>query len=194
MTDDDVWNRLAALLPEAEAEEVGECRSIGEQEAALGLLVSGILTHRRAISETVRARLSVLAEDWGEREALTPGILRCRTDGEATAVKLLEDDGSTLDGATLDGSTVDGSTVDGAPVRGEPALADLVLVPWIVCTRCGRVLMRAHDRESWGGLSCLARRYVITAPDRVTVVQSFAAESVGDAFDSLLRKCSAPSD
>ncbi|HLL37775.1 MAG TPA: hypothetical protein VK545_28620 [Streptomyces sp.] len=54
--------------------------------------------------------------------------------------------------------------------------------------------MRAHDRESRGGLSCLARRYVITAPDRVTVVQSFAAEPVGDAFDSLLRKCSAPSD
>lgn len=188
MTDDDVWNRLAALLPGAEAEEVRECRSIGEQEAALGLLVSGILTHRRAIGETVRARLSVLAEDWGEREALTPGILRCRTDGEASAVKLLEADGATLDRAALDGSTV-----DGAPVRGESAPADLVLVPWIVCTRCGRVLTRAHDRESWGGLSCLARRYVITAPDRVTVVQSFAAESVGDAFDSLLRECSAPS-
>jgi hypothetical protein len=179
MTDADVWHRLAALLPDAEAEEVRECRAIGEQEAALGLLVSGLVTHRRAIDETARAQLSVLAEDWGEREALTPGILRCRADGEATVVKLVEDDGT---------------TVDGAMFRAEPGLADLVLVPWIVCVRCGRVLMRAHDRESRGGLSYLARQYVITAPEHDTVVQSFAAESVGDAFTALLRECPAPSN
>ncbi|WP_101254920.1 hypothetical protein [Streptomyces barkulensis] len=74
MIDDaDTWNRLAALLPEADAREVGDCREIGEQEAGLGLLVFGLLTHRVPISETVRARISVLAEDWGGREALTPG-------------------------------------------------------------------------------------------------------------------------
>ncbi|MEU9133115.1 hypothetical protein AB0D08_34305 [Kitasatospora sp. NPDC048540] len=46
MTDDvALWDRLAALLPEAEARQVRDCWNIGEQEAGLGLLVSGILTH-----------------------------------------------------------------------------------------------------------------------------------------------------
>ncbi|MEV5342143.1 hypothetical protein AB0K93_27240 [Streptomyces sp. NPDC052676] len=54
--------------------------------------------------------------------------------------------------------------------------------------------VRTLDGSALDGSTCLARRYVITAPDRVTVVQSFAAESVGDASDSLPRTCSAPSD
>ncbi|WP_217550206.1 hypothetical protein [Streptomyces sp. GbtcB6] len=43
----------------------------------------------------------------------------------------------------------------------EQCLTGLVLVPWIACTRCGRILMRAHARERWGDLSYLARHYVI---------------------------------
>jgi hypothetical protein len=69
MTNDvDTWHQLAALLPLAEAEEVNDCWAIGEQEAGLGLLVDGILRNDVAISETVRAQLSVLAEAWGEWE------------------------------------------------------------------------------------------------------------------------------
>ncbi|WP_399552739.1 hypothetical protein [Streptomyces sp. WELS2] len=134
VTDDAVvWNRLAALLPEAEAREVKDCWDIGEQQAGLGLLVSGILGHQVPISETVRARISVLAEIWGEREALTARILQCRVEGTPGPLKLVEGDGSTVPEA-----------MDMAE-----DLAGLALAPWITCTRRGQVLMRAHARESW---------------------------------------------
>ncbi|MGW7425702.1 hypothetical protein ACWGJB_37715 [Streptomyces sp. NPDC054813] len=176
MTDDAViWNRLAALLPAAEAQEVKDCWDIGEQEAGLGLLVSGILGHQVPISETVRAQMSVLAETWGEREALTSRILQCRDEGEPGPLKLVGGDGSIVPEA-----------MGGA----EQDLAGLVLVPWIVCTRCGQVLMRAHVRESWGDLSYQTRRYVITTPNRATVLQLFPGDSVGAALVSLQRACS----
>ncbi|WP_143060458.1 hypothetical protein [Streptomyces misionensis] len=176
MTDDAViWNRLAALLPEAEAQEVKDCWDIGEQEAGLGLLVSGILGHQVPISETVRAQISVLAETWGERETLAPRILQCRDDGAPGHLKLIEDGGS---------------TVAEAIGAAEQDLAGLVLVPWIACTRCGQVLMRAHARESWGDLSYLAQHYVITTPNRATVLRLFPADSAGAAFDTLQRACS----
>ncbi|WP_229818451.1 hypothetical protein [Streptomyces chromofuscus] len=175
---DDVerWNRLAALLPDADARTVRDCWDIGEQEAGLGLLVSGILTHRLPISETVRAQLSVLAEDWGEREALAPRILRCRGDGRASVVELIEHGSSAVGGASVRG-----------PSGRDPA--HLVLVPWIACRRCGQVLMRAHDREPWGDLSHLARRYVVVSPDRSTVRREFPADAVSHAFEALLNEC-----
>jgi hypothetical protein len=176
VTDDAViWNRLAALLPEAEAREVKDCWDIGEQEAGLGLLVSGILGHQVPISETARAQISVLAETWGEREALTPQILQCRDEGRPGPLKLIE---------------CDGTMVPEAIGEAEQDLAGLVLVPWIACTRCGHVLMRAHARESWGHLSYLARYYVITTPNRATVLLLFPADSADAAFASLQRACS----
>ena len=99
MTDDVVvWNQLAALLAEPEAQEVRDCWTIGEQEAGLGLLGSGILAHQVPISDTVRAQISVLAETWGERQSLTPRILQCRADGTPAHLKLLEYGGMTDDG------------------------------------------------------------------------------------------------
>ncbi|MFG2282456.1 hypothetical protein ACGFNQ_27710 [Streptomyces asoensis] len=176
MTDDAViWNRLAALLPEAEAQDVEDCWDIGEQEAGLGLLVSGILGHQVPISETDRAQISVLAETWGQREALTPQILQFRDEDEPGPLKLIEGDGSTVPEA------IGGSAQD---------LAGLVLVLWIACTRCGQVLMRAHSRESWGDLSYLARHYVITTPNRATVLLLFPGDSADAAFTSLQGACS----
>ena len=176
VTDDAaIWNWLATLLPEAEAQQVKDCWDIGEQEAGLGLLVSGILGHRVPISETVRAQISVIAETWGERETLTPRILQCRDDGTSGHLKLIEGDGSIIPEA-----------IGGA----EHDLASLVLVPWIACTRCGQVLMRAHARESWGDLSYLARHYVITPPNRATVLRLFPAASASAAFAALQRTCS----
>ncbi|MGV9309962.1 hypothetical protein ACWENQ_19690 [Nonomuraea sp. NPDC004354] len=172
-----VWNRLAALLPEAEAQEFRDCWDIGEQEAGLGLLVSGIFTHQTVISETVRAQISVLAEVWGEREALAPRILQCRGDDRPTRLKVIEHDGGTVSGATA---------------GTEQDLAGLILVPWIACTRCGQVLMRAHAREAWGDLSYLAQHYVITSPDRATVLRLFPADSADKAFAALLHECSQP--
>lgn len=175
MTDDAVlWNQLAALLPEAEAQEVKDCWDIGEQEAGLGLLAAGILAHQVRISETARAQISMLAETWGEREVLTPQILQCRDAGIPGPLKLIEGDRNTAPKA-----------IDGA----EQDLAGLVLVPWIACTRCGQVLMRAHARESWGDLSYLARHYVITTQNRATVLLRFPTDSADAAFASLQHAC-----
>ncbi|MEV4561495.1 hypothetical protein AB0K51_31555 [Kitasatospora sp. NPDC049285] len=180
MTDDAaVWNRLAALLPEPEAQEVRDCWNIGEQEAGLGLLVSELLAHQVPINETVRAQISVLAETWGEREALTPRILQCRGDDTPTHLRLLENSGVSDDEPSL------GPDQDPAG----PAL-----VPWIACTRCDQVLMRAHSRESWGDLSYLAHHYVITSPDRAAASRTFPAQSADVALAALLEECAGPTN
>ncbi|MER5635420.1 hypothetical protein ABT095_00500 [Kitasatospora sp. NPDC002227] len=180
MTDDAAaWNRLAALLPEPEAQEVRDCWNIGEQEAGLGLLVSGLLVHQVPISETVRAQISVLAETWGEREALTPRILQCRGDDAPANLKLLEHGGASDDQPAL------------GPGQ-DPA--GPVLVPWIACTRCDQVLMRAHSREGWGDLSYLAHHYVITSPDLATTSRTFPVQSAGVAFAALLEECAEPTN
>ncbi|MFE1962752.1 hypothetical protein [Streptomyces sp. NPDC059479] len=180
VTDDVVvWNRLAALLPEAEAQEVKDCWEIGEQEAGLGLLVSGFLAHQVPISETVRAQISVLAETWGEREALTRQILQCRGDDTPAPLKLIEH----------------GVGPAGEPTYGsEQDEAGLVLVPWIACTRCGRALMRVHARESSGDLSYLARHYVIMSPDSGAARRLFPADSADVAFAALLNECAESTD
>jgi hypothetical protein len=179
MTDDvDTWHQLAALLPPDQAQEFNDCWAIGEQEAGLGLLVSGILSNDVAISETVRAELSVLAETWGDREALTPRIRQCRSDGQpAPAVTLIEQDDVLVSGDT---------------VLADRSLAGLVLVPWISCNRCGQVLMRVHAREAWGELSYLAERYAITRPDQAAVARLFPTDSAGKAFTSVLQSCGQP--
>ncbi|MEU6091327.1 hypothetical protein ABZ865_32050 [Streptomyces sp. NPDC047085] len=116
----------------------------------------------------------MLAEDWGEREALTSRILQCRGDDTVAAVELIEHEGGS-----------DG----GSPLGAGHGLADLVLVPWIACTRCGQALLRAHDREPWGDLSYLARHYIITSPDRGTVLRIFPADAASRAFAALLEEC-----
>ncbi|MFI0968437.1 hypothetical protein ACH4S8_45000 [Streptomyces sp. NPDC021080] len=101
MADDIVIrNRLAALLPEAEAREVKDRWDTGEQEVGLGLLVAGLLGHQAPISETVGVQLSVLAESWGDRERLTPQILECRVEGAPGPLKLIDGEGSPAPGAT----------------------------------------------------------------------------------------------
>jgi hypothetical protein len=55
-----------------------------------------------AISETVRAQLSVLAETWSERKALTPRIRQCRSnDQPAPTVTLIEQDDVLVNGDTV---------------------------------------------------------------------------------------------
>lgn len=177
--DVDTWHQLAALLPPAEAEEIRGCWNIGEQEAGLGLLVSGILANDVAISELVRARISVLTETWGEREALASRILRCRSDGRSgAAVRLVEQEGALVSGDT---------------VAADQDLAGLVLAPWIECTRCDQILLRVHVREAWGGLSYLAEHYAIAKRGPAPVARLFPADSAEKAFDSLLRCCRRPS-
>ncbi|SOB88449.1 hypothetical protein [Streptomyces sp. 1331.2] len=173
-----LWYRIADLLPEPASKEVKECWDIGEQECGLGLLVEGLLARQIPISGTDRARISVLAEQWGERETLTPGLLRCPGDGAPAPVRLLDGEG--------------GDDLDVVTGRSEPELTDLVLVPWIGCTRCGHVLLRAHTWEPWDDLSYLAEHYVITTADHTTALRILPGDSAAEAFADLLHGCPQP--
>ncbi|RGD58493.1 hypothetical protein DR950_12500 [Kitasatospora xanthocidica] len=169
-----LWHRIADLLPADAAQGVKDCRAIGEQESGLGLLVEGLLARQIPIGGTDRARISVLTEEWGERERLAPGLLRCPGDGAPAPVRL------------LDGERDEAEVVTG---WSEPELADLVLVPWIGCTRCGRTLLRAHTWEPWDDFSYHAERYVISTPDGRRAERILPRDAAGAAFAELLRGC-----
>ncbi|MFD9284616.1 hypothetical protein ACFWD7_46605 [Streptomyces mirabilis] len=170
------WRRFAALLPPARAAEIVDCWDIGEQEAGLGRLVAGLLDHQVPISETVRAEIAVAAEVWGMWTALAPGLARCLGDHhDDPRLRLIEH----ADTVPLPGSSVGTDT----------ALADLLVVPWIACTRCGQVLARAHAQEPWGDLSYLARHYVLFVPGRSTSTGLFAPDSAWDALTDLRMSC-----
>lgn len=149
------WRALAALLPPDRAREVLDCREIGEQEAALDLLVEGLMAADVAITGEERARIAVTAEEWGVRESVEPVLRRCRS-REGGRVRV----------------------VDGEPVED----SGLVEVPWLACTRCDRVLSRVHRREPWGGLSYLVVRYVVSGRSRGL---EFPQEDAWAAFTAL---------
>ncbi|MEV1118973.1 hypothetical protein AB0I91_28265 [Actinosynnema sp. NPDC049800] len=146
------WRGLAALLPPDRARDVLECRDIGEQEAGIDLLVTGLVDGDVAISGDERAGIAVIAEVWGVRESVEPTLRRCRS---------------------RDGGRV--RVVDGEPVAED----GLVVVPWLACTGCDRVLGRVHRREPWGDLSYEAVRYVL--PPRL-----FGPEEAWAAFTELV--------
>ncbi|MFJ4687637.1 hypothetical protein [Streptomyces sp. NPDC088789] len=172
------WRALAALLPPHLAGQVLDCWSIGEQEAGLGLLVSGLDDESVPISEETRALLSATAEDWGVREALEAGIAGCRPlPGDASPVRLLR--------------APETAPLPAGAVAGRPDLSALVLVPWITRTppSCGRLLARAHSREPWGGLSYIAEAYVVLAPEghgRTLVLDPADAQEAQDALAALI--------
>ena len=170
------WRQFAALLPPADAAEFMDYWAIGEQEAGLGQLVTGLLEHQVPISETVRAEIAATAEAWGMRTALTPGLGRCLGDHQGDSrLRLIEHAGTV--------------PLPGSSVATDPALADLLVVPWIACTRCGQVLARAHDQEPWGDLSYLVRHYVLFAPGQSTSTALFAPDSPWDALVHLRTSC-----
>ncbi|MEU8617968.1 hypothetical protein [Streptomyces sp. NPDC048623] len=162
------WDRLAGLLPGPAAGAVRDCRLTGEQEAGLRLLVDGLLEHGVALDGTTRAELSVLTESWGEREALAGPLAQVAEAPAAGApaqvrVRVLDED---------------------TAAAGTRERADgLVLVPWLVCTRCDEVLSRVHRREPWG-LSFLAEGYVIGARARTRTWDEAPA-----AYEQLLNVC-----
>ncbi|MEV0692533.1 hypothetical protein [Streptomyces sp. NPDC050388] len=170
------WRRFAALLPPADAAGFMDCWAIGKQEAGLDQLVAGLLQHQVPISETVRAEIAVAAEVWGVRTALAPGLGRCLGDHQGDRTLRLIEHADTV-------------PLPGSSVATDTALADLLVVPWIACTRCGRVLARAHDQEPWGDLSYLARHYVLFVPGHSTSTALFAPDSAWDALAELRMSC-----
>ncbi|MBQ0983493.1 hypothetical protein KBZ10_02875 [Streptomyces sp. F63] len=171
-----VWHRLAALLPPEEAREFEDFWSIGEQEAGLELLVSSLSRRQVVIDETTRAEIAVVCEAWGMwPRPLGPVLAQCPGEGSGSAVRLIED-------ATR------------APLPGAAAgLRDqLLLVPWIRCTGCGRVLARAHIREPWGDLSCAPEEYVILNAALSDTLRLFGPGNGWDALTALRTCCERP--
>lgn len=167
-----VWSRLAGLLSAADdREEVQACWDIGEQEAGLELLVDRLLGQGAGVEESARAELAVMAEQWGEWDWLGARIAALPLVGEvAGRLRVLHD------GAE--------ETRPAGFVLPEHPLAASVLVPWLVCAPCERVLARAHRREEWGALSFLAEGYVVFGPGFTPVV--FLREEPGAAWDALV--------
>lgn len=164
-----VWRTLAALLPPADAQEVMDYCSIGEQESALDLVVSGLLAQDVPIGEDIRAQLAVTAEEWGQREALEGRIRQCRsTDSDSLSVRLV--------------ALADAVTLNGASLSSAPELAGLLVVPWIACGRCGQLLGRAYKREAWGGLSYLGAHYVLFHPGQAAQTTVFGPMAAQDAL------------
>ncbi|MDX3240157.1 hypothetical protein PV392_31610 [Streptomyces sp. ME03-5709C] len=167
-----VWRQLAALLPSEDAQNVMDFWDIGEQEGGLELLVSALLRHHVAIDQTTRAEIAVVSEAWGMWPApLEPLLSQCPDNGTASVLHLIED----LARAPLPGTTV--------------GLRDhLLLIPWISCTACGRVLARAHTREPWGDLSYTPEYYLILAAGQGAVLR-FLTQGGWDALMALRTSC-----
>ncbi|WP_328874618.1 hypothetical protein OHT76_33675 [Streptomyces sp. NBC_00287] len=148
-----VWSRLAGLLPDAEdVDEVQACWDIGEQEGGLEVLVDRLLQQQLTVGESARAELAVMAEQWDVWDHLGAGIaaLPCGA-GQPARLRVFED------GAQ--GTTPLRDVLPRHPSTGA------VLVPWVTCAPCGRVLARVHEWEEWGALSHRAQAYVVFSPD-----------------------------
>ncbi|MEV7526427.1 hypothetical protein [Streptomyces sp. NPDC091371] len=161
----DVWKRFTRLLPTAAAAEVQVCWDIGEQEAGLDVLAGALLAHQVPLSETTRVEISVVAETWGEREAVAARLLACPGDGRPTVLQLVEGP-------------------DTVPLTGAQ-LADLVLIPWVRCTASGRLLVRAHAEEPWG-LSLNPEHYAVLASEQGPILRIFDSSAAWEALQELM--------
>lgn len=177
----DLWERLAALLPSTEdAEDFRACRESGHQEAGLWMLTQRLLEQQVPISDRTRAEIEVLAEQWGERLARHDEIITCvRDSDDDPSIRLVPDDRSAPVQPVRIGLTDSALT--------DSALTGLLVVPWLECLRCGRVLARVHAQEPWGDLRYLATHYVIwrhTASD--DALEIFDESDLHSAFESLI--------
>ncbi|GAA0275272.1 hypothetical protein GCM10010302_11130 [Streptomyces polychromogenes] len=162
----EVWDRCAALLPDADGDEVRVCWAIGEQEAGVEYLVDALLRHRVPIGEDTRAEISVVAEGWGMRQAVAGRLMDCPGDGRPAVLELVE-----------------GENVLAAV--GHPALDGFLLIPWIRSTGSGRLLVRAHVEEPWGDLSLIPEYYGVLASEQGPVLRLFESFSAREALEEL---------
>jgi hypothetical protein len=161
-----VWSRLAGLLPGAEdVDEIQGCWDIGEQEAGLFRLVDRLFELGLPVDDRMRAELAAMASQWAVRDQLAKDVVDLPGfQGELRVVEGLE-------------------PVD----RG-----DMVLVPWMRCEPCGRILALEHRHESWGALSFSPVSYVVSVPDGSGTQYVYDAEgqdAVWRALDRLTATC-----
>ncbi|MFF2554607.1 hypothetical protein ACFVUS_26640 [Nocardia sp. NPDC058058] len=170
----ELWERLAGLLPSVEdAANFRDCREIGEQEAGLWLLTQRLLDHGVPVDDRTRAEIEVLAEHWGERYARHDEIASCVGDpAPEVSIRLVPDDRA---------EAIEAAITDAV-------FAGRILVPWIECPRCGRVLSRVHSKQPWGGLSAAAEHYILSLgqPNLDDARQIFDRDDLYRAWESLI--------
>jgi hypothetical protein len=176
----DVFMGLVRLLPEDRRQDAMDFWDIGEQEAALDVLVETLIDCRVPITEQARARISILMEVWGMWNGdSSPGELAAclSADEPDRPWRLVE---GTERGKALE---------ERLAVRIEPGhpLHGPALVAWFACRRCEDVLVRVHEKEPWG-LSPNASQYAIVRSPRS--VRSFATGF--EALDALVGGCGTP--
>ncbi|UFS97140.1 hypothetical protein [Nocardia huaxiensis] len=172
----ELWERLAGLFSSGEdAESFRGCRESGHQEGGLLLLLRRLVEERVGISDRTRAEIEVLAEQWGLRLAHHDEIVSCvRDSGEEDSIRLLPEECS---------EPVDSGRLGIA----DPVLEGLLVVPWLECLRCGRVLARVHAEEPWGDLSFQASYYIVWQPTGADdELRIFEEPELHSAFELLL--------
>lgn len=136
------------------------------------MLVASLLKGETPISDWSRAQLVVTAEAWGQREALEPKISGCRRQAAGNAeVRVI--------------APADAVPVPGPVIGSQREIAGQLVVPWIACARCPRVLGRAHTREPWGGLSYFATYYVLFTPGAVAGTRLLGPSAATESFAAL---------
>ena len=123
-----------------------DCWSIGEQEAALDLVVSSLLAQDIPISESARVLLAVTSEVWGRREALEDRTGKCRSiSDDDSSVRLL--------------APADAVSLVGTSFSDQPEWAELLVV-----LQPGENLQRRAILDLTAGCSPSAR-FLYQAPE-----------------------------
>lgn len=161
---------LVGLLPPDRRDESASAWDIGEQEGALAELIEALAASGTALDDISRARIAVLAEEWGCWDALRGSLASCaRLESEPPRLAIVEhtDEGRELSAALSPHLT-------GA--RGSP-WPDHTAVAWIACRQCDHVILRVHEKMPWG--AALSATAYAVVQGRAT----FRRESVCSAFD-----------
>ncbi|MFI1721237.1 hypothetical protein [Streptomyces sp. NPDC020489] len=164
-----IWTRLAGLLPSAEdAELVQDCWDIGEQEGGLWQLVEKLHERRVAVDEFTRAEIAAMAVQWDVWDQLQDDILA-------------------LPALALPPPAPPAGRARRGPLRVyadmEPVEEDgRMVVPWMRCAGCERILSRGHLRTSWG-MSSYPSAYLVTGRGEAPV--EFETEEPGAVWAAL---------
>lgn len=166
-----VWTRLAGLLPSPEdVEMIQGCWDIGEQEAGLWQLVEKLLEQGVGVDGFRRAEIAAMAVQWDVWDQYGEDIVALPDDpGRPGPLRVY---------------------VGMEPVEE----GERLLVPWMRCLPCDRILTRSHERASWGMLHCPSGFVVTARGEAPLVFDNEEPGAVWAALAAVSATCRAPGD
>ncbi|KKD06014.1 hypothetical protein TN53_21175 [Streptomyces sp. WM6386] len=166
-----VWTRLAGLLPSPEdVELVQDCWDIGEQEGGLWQLVEKLLAQGVRVDGCTRAEIAAMAVQWDVWDQHRHDIVALPDDPARPGPLRVY--------------------ADMEPVEE----GDRLLVPWIRCTRCDRILSRSHERTSWGMLHYPSGYLVTLRGEAPLEFDNEEPDAVWAALAAVSAPCRVPGD